>query len=276
MGFLTEPEPQRDVRQAVLPGIDRVVAANPGPMTYFGTNTYLIDTVEGLVVLDPGPDDAAHVASVLRETGGEVALILVSHTHHDHVGAVKALQEATGAPTAGFRISAAPTFDADIKLADGDTIAGMLAIHTPGHCSDHLCFALNGRGGEKILFSADHVMSWSSSVVSPPDGNMADYFNSLRILLDRDDDVFLPGHGPKLPDPRALVRDLLDHRTARERAIATALGQGPANTYTLMDTLYSQVDPRLRRAAERNVLAHLQKLELEGKVMRDGEVWRVI
>lgn len=276
MGFLTELEPQRDVRQAVLPGIDRVVAANPGPMTYFGTNTYLIDTAEGLVVLDPGPNDAAHVEAVVRVTGGQVALILISHTHHDHVGAAAALQQATGAPTAGFRDSAVATFEADIKLADGDTIAGMLAIHTPGHCSDHLCFALRGQGGEKILFSADHVMSWSSSVVSPPDGNMADYFNSLRILLDRDDDVFLPGHGPKLPDPRALVRDLLDHRTARERAIATALGQGPANTYTLMDTLYSQVDPRLRRAAERNVLAHLQKLEGEGKVMRDGEVWRVV
>ena len=102
MGFLTEPEPQRDVRQAVLPGIDRVVAANPGPMTYFGTNTYLIDTTEGLVVLDPGPDDAAHVSAVLRETGGEVALILISHTHHDHVGAAAALQEATGAPPRDF------------------------------------------------------------------------------------------------------------------------------------------------------------------------------
>jgi glyoxylase-like metal-dependent hydrolase (beta-lactamase superfamily II) len=274
MPFLTEPEPERDVLQAVLPGISRVVAANPGPMTYHGTNTYLIDTTEGLVVLDPGPDDPAHVEAVMRATGGQVALILLSHTHHDHVGAAAALQEATGAPTAGYRESGLATFDADIKLADGDTIAGMLALHTPGHASDHLCFALDTADRSKVLFSADHVMSWSSSVVSPPDGDMAAYFASLHILLERDDEVFLPGHGPKLPNPRDLVQELLHHRMARERAIETALGAGAANTYTLMDTLYSQVHPRLRRAAERNVLAHLLKLEGEGKVLRDGEVWR--
>jgi glyoxylase-like metal-dependent hydrolase (beta-lactamase superfamily II) len=274
MPFLTEPEPERDVLQPVFPGVSRVVAANPGPMTYHGTNTYLIDTTDGLVVLDPGPDDPVHVEAVMRATGGQVALILLSHTHHDHVGAAAALQEATGAPTAGFRESGLATFDADIKLADGDTVAGMLAVHTPGHASDHLCFALNGLDGTRVLFSADHVMSWSSSVVSPPDGDMAAYFASLHILLERDDDVFLPGHGPKLFNPRDLVRELLHHRMARERAIEDALGAGAANTYTLMDTLYSQVHPRLRRAAERNVLAHLLKLEGEGKVMRDGEVWR--
>ncbi len=274
MPFLTEPEPERDVLQPVLPGINRVVAANPGPMTYHGTNTYLVDTTDGLVVLDPGPDDPVHVEAVMRATGGQVALILLSHTHHDHVGAAAALQEATGAPTAGFRVSGLATFEADIKLADGDTVAGMLALHTPGHASDHLCYALNTTAGTKVLFSADHVMSWSSSIVSPPDGDMAAYFASLHILLERDDEVFLPGHGPKLPTPRDLVRELLHHRMARERAIETALGSGAANTYTLMDTLYSQVHPRLRRAAERNVLAHLLKLEGEGKVMRDGEVWR--
>ena len=274
MPFLTEPEPERDVREKVLPGISRVVAANPGPMTYHGTNTYLIDTTDGLVVLDPGPDDPVHVEAVMRATGGQVALILISHTHHDLVGAAAALQGATGAPTAGFRDSGLATFEADIKLADGDTVAGMLALHTPGHASDHLCYALNTTTGTKVLFSADHVMSWSSSIVSPPDGDMAAYFTSLHILLERDDEVFLPGHGPKLPTPRDLVRELLHHRMARERAIETALGSGAANTYTLMDTLYSQVHPRLRRAAERNVLAHLLKLEGEGKVMRDGEVWR--
>jgi glyoxylase-like metal-dependent hydrolase (beta-lactamase superfamily II) len=270
MPFLTEPEPERDVSQPVHPGISRVVAANPSPMTYHGTNTYLIDTTDGLVVLDPGPDDPVHVEAVMRATGGQVALILLSHTHHDHVGAAAALQEAT----AGYRDSGLATFDADIKLADGDTVAGMLALHTPGHASDHLCFALNASDGTKVLFSADHVMSWSSSVVSPPDGDMAAYFASLHILLRRDDEVFLPGHGPKLPDPRDLVRELLQHRMARERAIEDALGAGAASTYTLMDTLYSQVHPRLRRAAERNVLAHLLKLEHEGKVTRDGEVWR--
>jgi glyoxylase-like metal-dependent hydrolase (beta-lactamase superfamily II) len=210
----------------------------------------------------------------MRATGGNVALILVSHTHHDHVGAVPALQEATGAPTVGFMVSGIDTFEADIKLADGDTVAGMLALHTPGHASDHLCFALPARDGSKVLFSADHVMSWSTSVVSPPGGNMGDYFTSLRRLLERDDDVFLPGHGPQLPDPRRLVAEMLHHREVREQAIAAKLAAGAASTFTLMDSIYSQVHPRLRRAAERNVLAHLMKLESEGKVVRDGDVWR--
>jgi len=276
MPFLTEPEPERGAVLPVLPGVSRIVAANPGPMTYYGTNTYLIDTADGIAVLDPGPENhPEHVQAILRATGGQVALILVSHTHHDHVGAVAELQAATGAPTVGFRESGLETFEADIKLADGDAIAGMVALHTPGHASDHLCYALPAKDGSKVLFSADHVMSWSTSVVSPPGGNMADYFSSLRRLLERDDEVFLPGHGPQLPDPRGLVREMLHHRQVREQAIQAKLrADGAANTYTLMDTIYSQVHPRLRRAAERNVLAHLMKLESEGKVVRDGELWR--
>ena len=275
MPFLTEPEPERGAVLPVLPGINRIVAANPGPMTYFGTNTYLIETSEGTVVLDPGPEDhPEHIDAILRATGGQVALILVSHHHHDHIGAVPALQDATGAPTVGFRISGIETFNADIKLSDGDTIAGMAALHTPGHALDHLCYALPGKDGTQVLFSADHVMSWSTSVVSPPGGNMLEYFNSLRLLLDRTDDVFLPGHGPLLRQPRDLVREMLTHRQARENAIADKLTGGPADTYVLMDTLYSKINPRLRRAAERNVLAHLLKMEVEGKVLRDGEMWR--
>ena len=276
MPFLTEPEPERGAVLPVLPGISRIVAANPGPMTYFGTNTYLIETTEGVVVLDPGPEDhPEHVQAILRATGGNVALILVSHHHHDHIGAVPELQDATGAPTVGYKVSGTEAFDADIKLADGDSIAGMLAIHTPGHALDHLCFALPAKDGTAALFSADHVMSWSTSVVSPPGGDMGDYFNSLRLLLDRTDDAFLPGHGPLLPEPRSLVREMLTHRMAREQAIAAKLARdGAANTFTLMDTIYSQVHPRLRRAAERNVLAHLMKLEAEGKVVRDGELWK--
>jgi glyoxylase-like metal-dependent hydrolase (beta-lactamase superfamily II) len=276
MPFLTEPEPERGAVLPVMAGISRIVAANPGPMTYFGTNTYLIDTPDGIAVLDPGPEGhPEHVEAILRATGPNVALILVSHTHHDHIGAVPALQEATGAPTVGFRESGDDTFSADIKLSDGDKIAGLTAIHTPGHASDHLCFALPASDGTAVLFSADHVMSWSTSVVSPPGGDMADYFASLRLLLDRSDDAFLPGHGPLLPEPRKLVREMLTHRAMREQAIQRKLSQGPAGTFALMDTLYSQVHPRLRRAAERNVLAHLLKLEAEGKVRRDGETWHV-
>ncbi|MBV9248961.1 MAG: MBL fold metallo-hydrolase, partial [Acetobacteraceae bacterium] len=207
--------------------------------------------------------------------GGQVALILISHTHHDHVGAAPDLQEATGAPTAGFRDSAPETFEPDIKLSDGDSVAGMKAMHTPGHASDHLCFAHLAHNGDAVLFSADHVMSWSTSVVSPPGGDMRAYFNSLRLLLSRADDVYLPGHGPPLREPRTLVREMLHHRMEREQQIAAKLSEGPADTYTLMDTVYSQVHPRLRRAAERNVLAHLLKMEAEGKVHRDGEKWRL-
>jgi glyoxylase-like metal-dependent hydrolase (beta-lactamase superfamily II) len=275
MPLLTEPEPERGAILSVMPGISRIVAANPGPMTYHGTNTYLIDTPDGIVVLDPGPEEhPEHVAAILRATGPNIALILVSHTHHDHVGAVPALREATNVPTVGFRDSGSDTFEPDIKLGHGDMVAGMQAIHTPGHASDHLCFALPMQDGTAVLFSADHVMSWSTSIVSPPGGDMTDYFASLRLLLDRTDDVYLPGHGPPLTEPRSLVREMLTHRMMREQAIERALAKGTASTYALMDSLYSQVHPRLRRAAERNVLAHLLKLEAEGKVQREGELWR--
>ncbi len=275
MAFLTEPEPERGAVLPVLPGIRRIVAANPGPMTYHGTNTYLIETPDGLVVLDPGPDEPAHVEAILRATGGKVDLILLSHTHHDHLEATPALAAATGARTAGFRVSAVESFDPDIKLDDDATIAGMTAVHTPGHASDHICYALAGQDGTSVLFSADHVMSWSSSVVSPPDGDMAAYVASLKRVLDRNDNVFLPGHGPPLPEPRQLTRAMLFHRMERERAILARLGRAPADTAKLRDALYSQTHPRLQRAAERNVLAHLLKLEAEGKVLRAEETWRV-
>jgi glyoxylase-like metal-dependent hydrolase (beta-lactamase superfamily II) len=275
MPFLTEPEPERGANLPVLPDVSRIIANNPGPMTYYGTNTYLIETPEGLAVLDPGPEGhPEHVEAILRHTGGQIAFILVSHTHHDHVGAVPALQEATGAPTVGFRRSGLATFDADIKLDHEDKVAGMQALHTPGHALDHVCFAHVSTDGTKILFSADHVMSWSTSIVSPPGGDMRDYIDSLNLLLARDDDVYLPGHGPPLRDPRALAREMLTHRMIREQAIARKLTNGPFDTYTIMDTLYSQLNPRLRKAAERNVLAHLLKLEAEGKVVREGELWR--
>jgi glyoxylase-like metal-dependent hydrolase (beta-lactamase superfamily II) len=275
MPFLTEPEPERGASLPVMQGISRIVANNPGPMTYFGTNTYLIDTADGVVVLDPGPEDhPEHVEAILRHAGRQIALILVSHTHHDHVGAVAALQAATGAPTAGFRSSALATFEPEVRLDHGGTVAGMTALHTPGHASDHLCFALRAAGGEKVLFSADHVMSWSTSIVSPPGGDMGHYFASLNLLLDRDDEVYLPGHGPPLHEPRSLVREMLTHRMLREQAIAKKLNDGPFDTYTIMDALYSQLNPRLRQAAERNVLAHLLKMEAEGKAVRDGTLWR--
>jgi glyoxylase-like metal-dependent hydrolase (beta-lactamase superfamily II) len=273
MAFLTEDEPTRHVALPVLPGIRRVVARNPGPMTYHGTNTYLIDRPEGCIVLDPGPENhPEHIEDLLRATDGKISAILLSHSHHDHYGALEPLRAATGAPTYGFTDSANPAVSTEHRLTEGECFAGLMAIHTPGHAADHLCFAMEGG----ILFSADHVMSWSTTVISPPGGDMSAYFRSLNRLLARDDEIYLSGHGPILHDPRPYVRALLGHRQMREAAIATALQDGPVRTPDMTARLYRQLDPTLQRAAERNVLAHLLKLETEGRAQREGEIWRAL
>jgi glyoxylase-like metal-dependent hydrolase (beta-lactamase superfamily II) len=269
--FLTEPIPARGVPIQVRPGISRVVADNPSVMTCHGTNTYLIEDGPAYVVVDPGPDDKKHVDDVLKATGGKISRILLTHTHHDHLGALPALKAATGAPTYGYAVSADDSFTADIPLQDGDTAGDLTAVFTPGHAMDHLCFAR----ADGLLFSGDHVMGWSSTIVNPPRGNMRHYCASLRTLLARGDSVYLPGHGPAIEDPRTYVSTLLFHREQRENAILVALReQGTSTTYELMNQLYSQINPTLRRAAERNVIAHLIKLESEGRATQDGGVWR--
>jgi glyoxylase-like metal-dependent hydrolase (beta-lactamase superfamily II) len=267
--YLTEAEPERRLPMQVAPGIRRIVASNPSLMTYHGTNTYLIEAEEGTIVLDPGPDDDGHLEDILEATGGRIASILLSHTHSDHLGSTAALKARTGARTFAFHLSADPAFAPDVLLKDGDSVVGMVALHTPGHASDHLCFARP----DGIVFSADHVMAWSSSIVSPPGGDMAAYFKSLERMLARDDRLFLPGHGPPLPEPRAYVQELLDYRLKRESAIAAALRNGPHGTWDLVNRLYSQTHPWLRQAAERNVTAHLLKLQLEGHAEQQGETW---
>ncbi len=270
MNFLTEPEPPRGVALPVHPGIRRIVAGNPGVMTYWGTNTYLIDAPGGILVLDPGPDDPAHVEHVLAAAGAPVTGILLSHSHHDHLGATRAIRSATGAPVYAWHAPADPALAPDVPLQDGDRVEGWQALHTPGHASDHLCFA--GPGG--VLFSADHVMSWSSSVVGPPGGNMADYFASLRRLLARDGDrLYLPGHGPPLPGPAAFTRGLLKHRLDREAAIEALLTRTPRTGRELTEVLYAAVDSRLHRAAERNVMSHLLKLEQESRAALTETGW---
>src|SRR5215203_4680418 len=239
MAFLTEPPPERSVALPIVPGISRVVANNPSLMTYHGTNTYLIETGNGFVVLDPGPDDDGHLRDILTATQGKVSAILLSHTHSDHLGATAALKARTGATTYAFHLSADPAFSPDVLLQDGDRVAGMTAIHTPGHASDHLCFARP----DGIVFSADHVMSWSSSIVSPPGGDMAAYVASLRLMLSRDDRLYLPGHGPLLPNPKPYIQQLLNHRLTREQAIFRALSKAPHTTWDLVDQLYSKTDP---------------------------------
>jgi glyoxylase-like metal-dependent hydrolase (beta-lactamase superfamily II) len=270
VAFLTEAPPRYGEAEPILPWVRRVVAPNPGPMTYHGTNSWLIETGDGVIVLDPGPDDATHVAALMQATGGRVARILLTHTHPDHVGAAAALKAATGAPTLGFAPAWHKDFQPDIALQDGDTIAGLTALHTPGHASDHLCFA----GQDGVLFSGDHVMSWNTSIVSPPDGDMDAYMEGLRRLLARDDALYLGGHGPPLRQPQSLVRAMLGHRMSRESAILACLGPAPHSVAAIVDSLYAGLDAGLKRAAERTVLAHLLKLAADGRAEAEGPLWR--
>ena len=287
--FLREdPLPHGAVEQ-IAPGIRRIVCANPGPFTFRGTNTYLIGRGE-VAVLDPGPADAAHLAAILRATAGErITRILVSHTHRDHSPGAAALVAATGATTFGHGPHVTPpdaggeggdhTFRPDIALPDGATVEGedwrVTALHTPGHCANHLCFWLESAAGPGILFSADHVMSWSTTVVSPPDGDMAAYMASLARIAARDDRLYLPGHGPPLPDPAPFVAALAAHRREREAKVFHALRAARrATAAELVPPVYGpELDPKLIPAAARSLLAHLIKLAAEGAAARDGDAF---
>jgi hydroxyacylglutathione hydrolase len=294
--FNTDRRIAHGVPEVLAPGVRRVVANNPGPMTFTGTNSYLVG--EGRVALiDPGPDDPAHAEALMAAVGREasVSAIVVTHSHRDHTGNLARLRAATGAPVVAFgphgagrsaRMAAlAPRLDGaqgeggdaafapDQCLADGETLDGdgwrLRAVHTPGHLGNHLCFSLEGTG---VLFSGDTVMGWSTTVVSPPDGDMAQFMRSLRRLATRGDAVFLPGHGHPIDDPAAMIAWQIAHREARERAILDALGQGPATPAALVETIYAGLEPRLKPAAARNVLAHLLALEEEGRVRAQGEL----
>lgn len=270
------------------PGIRRVLAGNPSPFTFTGTQTYIVG--EGEVgVIDPGPDLPDHVASILAATAGEtIAAILCTHTHRDHSPASRALAAATGAPIIGCaplaldddgpRADAAFDFDytPDRVLADGEAVEGpnwrLVAVATPGHTSNHLCLSLAGTGG---LFTGDHVMGWSTTIVSPPDGDMADYMQSLDLLLKRGDKVYYPAHGPAVEKPHRHVRALITHRKMREQQILRRLGEAEGHIPSMVESMYQGTDPRLFPAAGRSVLAHLVDLEARGLVLREGDIWRL-
>jgi glyoxylase-like metal-dependent hydrolase (beta-lactamase superfamily II) len=273
MAFLTEPEPPRLKAVEVVPGISRMVAANPSLMTYHGTNTYFIEAPDGLYILDPGPaQDEAHLDALVRAAMGGLAGIIVSHHHSDHFGAVPRFRALTGAPVFAYAKFNDDTFLPDVALEDGDVVAGLTVIHTPGHASDHLCLARP----DGVLFSGDHVMGWNSSIVKLPDGDMAAYCQGLERLLARPDTLYLPGHGPAIADPHPHVRQLLAHRVRREAGILAAIAASPASAADLAKRLYGKAEPHLAWAAERNVEAHLDKLAAEGRARHDGTVWRAL
>jgi len=270
--------------EEVAPGIRRIVARNPGPFTFRGTGTYVVG--EGKVaVIDPGPDLPEHIEALLMDLAGEeVTHILVTHTHRDHSPAAAAVKASTGAPTYGFGPHAGGKrgdagveeggdwdFVPDIVIGDGGEIVGdgwrFEAVHTPGHTSNHLCFGLPDRG---VLFSGDHVMGWSTSVIAPPDGNMAAYMASLDKLLARRDAVYWPTHGPAITDPQAHVRAFVAHRREREAGIVECISAGVETIEAMVERLYAGLDPSLKRAAGRSVLAHLIDLRERGLVACDG------
>ena len=267
------------------PGIARVLAHNPSAFTYYGTQTYLVGERE-VAVIDPGPDLPEHVDALEHAIGGRpVVAIMCTHTHRDHSPASRPLAERTAAPIVGCaplaledvgpRADAA--FDGDYLphrvLADGESIEidgkPIVAVATPGHTSNHLCFAYEG-----ALLTGDHVMGWSTTVVVPPDGDMAAYMASLDRLRQRDERVYYPAHGPAVTNPRQYVRHLLGHRMQREKQILRLIGEQPRAIPNIVANAYPGLDPRLIVAAGGSVLAHLVDLERRGLVERQEEQWK--
>lgn len=274
----------------VAPGVVRLTANNPSPFTFRGTNTYLVGT-DALAVIDPGPaGDEKHFDALMEAIAGRpVTHIVVTHSHSDHSPLSRPLKAATGAQIwaeGPNRSARAPSGDGEAQLdaggdaefapdrqvGEGDMIEGdgwrLGTVLTPGHAANHACFALEGTG---YLFSGDHVMGWSTTVVSPPGGSMADYMASLDRLIARDDRILLPGHGNPVKNPQAFMRGLRAHRKMREMAIIDRIRKGDRTIADMVGTIYRDIDPRLHRGASFSVLAHLELLVAEGRVRAEGQ-----
>jgi len=269
------------------PLVRRVLAPNPSPFTYQGTQTYLVGEAD-LAVIDPGPAEPPHLDALLGAIDDRpVRAILCTHTHRDHSPAAPLLAARTGAPVIGCAPLALDddgpradaSFDRDYApdriLQDGEQLSGagwtLTALATPGHTSNHLCFVLEE---ERALFSGDHVMGWSTSVVSPPDGDMTDYLRSLERLLAREDAIYYPAHGDPIEQPRRFVRGMLGHRRMREGQILRFLErEGASAVPAMVAAMYVGLDPRLEGAAGRSVLAHLIDLERRGLVIPRDVLW---
>jgi glyoxylase-like metal-dependent hydrolase (beta-lactamase superfamily II) len=282
--FKTDMQFAYGVPNPMAPGVARLVANNPSPLTFKGTNTYLVGT-RTLAVIDPGPEDAAHRRAILDAAAGRpVTHILVTHAHRDHVDGLEALQAETGAVTCAYPLgdtrpaeadSAASEytnydFVPDINLASGDRITGedweLTALHTPGHAPDHVCFSLEGHG---VVFSGDHVMAWNTSVVAPPEGRMSAYMRSLEVLLERDDRLLLPGHGGRITEPRRTVKAYLLHRRWREQAILEAVRNGTNTVRKLLPVIYRDLDEAIVGAATLSLQAHIEHLVERGLIRCD-------
>ncbi|TBX99156.1 MBL fold metallo-hydrolase [Rhizobium laguerreae] len=272
----------------VAPGVERITAENPGPFTFFGTNSYIVGS-SSVAVIDPGPEDEAHYQALMAALGGRaVTHIFVSHTHRDHSPLARRLQAATGAVTVGqgphrparplrageinpFSESSDLSFVPDIAIGDGETISGdgwsLSAVLTPGHTANHAAFALEG---PEILFSGDHVMAWSTTTVAPPDGSMADYMESLDRLIAREDGLLLPGHGGPVTEPASFLPALKAHRLKREQAVLARIRAGDRGIAEMVKAIYRDTDPKLHGAAALSVLAHIEDLLERGEIAADG------
>lgn len=275
---------------ALTPHISRVLAPNPGPFTFKGTGVYIVGAGRDAAIIDPGPDISEHVEALKRALDGRrLTHILVTHTHSDHSPAAAPLKEWSGARTYAFGPHGSGKaeegvkveeggdrdFVPDVRVKDGEVIAGdgfsFECVYTPGHTSNHMCFALME---EKALFTGDHVMGWSTTVVTPPDGDMAAYMASLRKLLARDDQILWPTHGGPVKNPKPFLQAYIDHRLAREAQILVCIAGGLTTIPEMVARMYADVDKRLHPAAARSVEAHLIQLVGERRVTKDGTRYR--
>ena len=283
---------------AVAPGVRRVIANNPSAFTLYGTGTYIVGR-GAVAVIDPGPADEQHIQALLSATTGEtITHMVVTHTHRDHSPGCRLLAEHTDAKTYGFGPHGAGRvhgsaghpdggrmdeveeggdgdFAPDVAVRHGDVIDGdgwtLHCVHTPGHTSNHVCYALETAApAPRVLFSGDHVMGWSTSVIAPPDGHMGSYMASLRTLLERDDEVYWPTHGPAVTDPKQHVRAFIAHRREREEQIRRQLARGVGRIAEMVPAMYANVPKQLHGAAARSVWAAVLLLVERGEVECDG------
>jgi glyoxylase-like metal-dependent hydrolase (beta-lactamase superfamily II) len=276
------------VVKEIAPMVRAICVGNAGPFTFKGTVTYIVGRGK-VAVIDPGPDDERHVGALLDALRGEtVSHIVITHTHRDDSPAAAALKTATGAPTCGEGLHRASRplhigeinpldaagdmdFRPDLTLADGDLISGagwtLEAVATPGHCANHMAYALKETN---TLFSGDHVMGWSTSIVAPPDGAMSDYMASLYKIAKRPEELYFPGHGSMIREAPRFVQSYIRHRLGREESILHRLAKGAADIPTLVRAIYIGIDPRLIGAAGLSVLAHLEDLVARGRVLTEG------